>query len=205
LSFLSPTPLIRVPDVAITSQATTPDGALWVAYDEFDDIGGSPPGSSHHGLYRSQDGQVSHYELPGTIRVLAVAPDGSLHIGAGRGVIRIADGRLETLADVTQGQESFTRAFVPFDIAFTPDGDVWVGGIHSLARYNNKSWTQYDVNVRRLLVAPDGSLWGEGWDGVAGSGCCYVHVAGDRWVTYTHSAALPVSQELLGEIHRLID
>ena len=110
---------------------------------------------------------------------------------------------METLADVARGVDSFTRGFVPFDIAFTQDGEVWLGGVHSLARLDGEAWTQYDVPVRRLLAAPDGSLWGEGWDGIAGSNCCFVHVTGDAWVTYTHSASLPVSGELLGAIHRL--
>jgi hypothetical protein len=204
--FASPTPLIQMPlsrGKAITSFATTPDGALWYAFDRFDGAGGSLPGSQHDGLYRSQDGRVSHFDIPGTIRVLAVAPDGSLYIGAGRGVMQYAGGGLETLADVARGQGTFGRAFVPFDIAFAQDGAVWVGGIYSLARFDGETWTQYDVNVRRLLVAPDGSLWGEGWDGVAGSDCCFVHVTGDTWITYTHSAALPVPQELLGDIHDL--
>jgi hypothetical protein len=201
--FPSPTPLIQVPDEAITSFATTPDGALWYAFDEFDDIGASAPGSPHYGLYRSLDGRVTRFDIAGTIRVLAVAPDGSLYIGAGRGVMRYAGGGLQTLVDVTQGQGSFSRGFVPYDITFTQDGDVWVGGVYSLARFDGESWTQYDVNVRRLLVAPDGSLWGQGWDGVSGSNCCFVHVTGDRWVTYTHSAALPVPQDLLAEIHDL--
>jgi hypothetical protein len=192
-----------MPDKAITSFAATPDGALWYAFDEFDDIGGALPGSPHHGLYRSQDGRVSHFDIPGTIRVLAVAPDGSLYIGAGRGVMRYADGSLVTLAAVAHGQDGFARGFVPFDIAFGQDGDVWVGGVYSLARLDGGTWTQYDTNVRRLLVVPDGSVWGEGWDGIAGSDCCFVHVTGDAWITYTHSAALPVSQDLLGDIHEL--
>jgi len=201
----APAKVCLPPGTSIISYTTTPDGVLWYALDKFDDIGGSPPSSQHYGLYRSQDGQVSHLNIPCTIRVLAVAPDGSLYIGAGRGVLRYAGGRLETLADVEHGPETNLRGFFPFGIAFTPEGDVWVGGVHSLARYDGSTWTQYDVPVRRLFVAPDGSLWGEGWDGVVGSGCCYVHVTGDRWVTYTHSAALPVSRELLSDIHRLRD
>jgi hypothetical protein len=162
-------------------------------------------GSQHSGLYRSRDGQVSWFDIPGPIRALAVAPDGSLYIGAGRGVVRYGDGELQALVDVTQGQESFPRGFLPYDIAFAQNGDVWVGGVYSLARFDGEAWTQYDVNVRRLLAAPDGSLWGEGWDGVAGSDCCFVHITGDTWTTYTHSDTLPVSETLLDEIYSLLD
>jgi hypothetical protein len=201
----SPTPVAQMPDRAFTSFATTPDGALWYGFDEFDAAGGSRPGSQHYGLYRSHDGRVSRFDLPGTIRSLAVAPNGSLYIGAGLAVWRYADGQLERLVDTAQDRAVLTQAFVPFDIAFGREGDVWVGGVYSVARYDGGTWTRYDVNVRRLLAAPDGSLWGEGWDGLAGSDCCYVHITGNRWVTYTHSAALPVSQELLGDIRRLRD
>jgi streptogramin lyase len=188
---------------AITSFATTPDGALWYAFDDFDGVGGTPPGNPYHGLYRSLEGQVSRFDVPGTIRVLAVAPDGSLYIGAGRGVLRYANSGLTTLADVERGVDTFTQGFVPYDIAFGQDGVVWVGGVYSLARLDGKGWTQYDVNVRRLLVAPDESIWGEGWDGAAGSDCCFIHITGDTWVTYTHSAVLPVPQELLDDIRAL--
>jgi hypothetical protein len=203
--FPSPTSSIQMPDKAITSSATTPDGALWYAFDKFDDIGASAPGSQHDGLYRSLDGQFARFDIPGPIRVLSVAPDGSLYIGAGRGVMRYAGGGLQILVDVTRGPGSFSRAFVPYDITFTQDGDVWVGGVHSLARFDGGTWTQYDVNVRKLLVAPGGSLWGEGWDGIAGNDCCFVHIEGNTWMTYTHSAVLPVSQELLDDIHALRD
>jgi hypothetical protein len=192
-----------MPDRAITSFAATSDGALWYAFDEYDAGGGAPPDSQHRGLYRSLDGRVSHFDVPGTIRVLAEAPDGRLYVGAGRGVLRYADGNLETLIDVERGHASFTRAFVPFDIAFTSNGDVWVSGVYSLARLDGEAWTQYAVNVRRLLVAPDGSIWGQGWDGRAGSDCCYVHVTGDGWTTFTHSAELPISGELLADLESL--
>jgi hypothetical protein len=194
-----------MPDRAITSLAETPDGALWVAFDEFDGGGGAPPGSQHYGLYRSLGKQVSRFDVPGTIHVLEVAPDGKLYIGAGRGVLRYTRGRLETLIDVEQGHASFARAFVPYDVAFAPGGEIWVGGVYSLARFDGETWTQYEVNVRRLLAAPDGSLWGQGWDGTAGSDCCFVHVAGEGWITYTHSAVLPVSQELFIQIQGLKD
>jgi hypothetical protein len=201
----SPTPGAWTPDKPITSFVTTSDGALWYAYDEFDDVGGAPPESQHHGLYRSLEGRVSHYDVPGTIRVLAQAPDGRLYVGAGCGVLRYADGSLEALIDVECGRSSFARAFVPFEVAFAPNGDVWVGGVYSLARFDGETWTQYEVNVRRLLAAPDGSVWGQGWDGRAGSDCCYVHVTGDTFVTYSHSAELPVSPELLASLESLKD
>lgn len=201
--FPTATPSARMPDQAITSFATTVDGALWYAFDEFDGGGGSPPGSPQHGLYRSKDGRVTHYDVPGTIRVLEVAPDGSLYVGAGCGVLRHRDDQLETLAEVDCSQDTFAQAFVPFDIVAAENNHIWVGGVYSLARFDGETWTEYDVHVGRLLVAADDSLWGEGWDGIAGSNCCFVHIRGSAWVTFTHSATLPVSQELLHQVHDL--
>lgn len=205
----SPTPSLvsihptRVPNTSITSYAVTPDGSLWYAFDEFDDIGGSSPYSQNLGLYRLKDGRVSHFDISGTIRVLKVAPDGSLYVGVGCGVLRYGKGKWETLANVDCERSSFTGPMFPFDIAFAGNGDVWVGGIHRLARFDGATWTEYDVKARRILVAPDGSLWAEGWDGKANSDCCFTHVTGDTWATYPHSAALPVSDELRKRIHEL--
>jgi len=197
------TPPVQVLDQAITSYAVASDGALWYAFDTFDGGGASPPGSQHYGLYRSLNGQVSHWPVPGIIRAIKEAPDGSLYVLAGWGVLRYADGALETLIDLKYGSDAFDRAFLPISLDFTPDGDVWIGGVHSLVRFDGNTWTQYEVNVRRLLIAPDGSVWGQGWDGRSGSDCCFVHVTGDAWVTYPHSAELPVSAELLDDIQGL--
>jgi len=97
----------------------------------------------------------------------------------------------------------FAQALSPFDIAFAPNGDLWVGGVYSLARFDGREWTQYGVPARKLLVAPDGSVWADGWDGLADSDCCFTHITGSTWVTYTHSAPLPVSDDLLVDIHAL--
>lgn len=193
----------REPSKAITSSAVTPDGSLWYAFDEFDDVGGSAPYSQNLGLYRLKDGQVSHFDIPGTIRVLEAAPDGSLYVGAGCGVLRYGRDRWETLANVDCERSSFAGPMFPFAFAFAENGDVWVGGVHRLARFDGTTWTEYDVRARRILVAADGSVWAEGWDGRANSACCFTHIAGSTAVTYTYSATLPVSEDLLKRIREL--
>jgi hypothetical protein len=117
--------------------------------------------------------------------------------------MRYRDGRWETLLD-TQGDPAMSAApFAPFDIDFGPNGQLWVAGIHSLARFESGAWTQIVMPARRLLVAPDGSIWAEGWDGRAGSDCCFNHLTGSTWVTYTHSAVLPVAPDLEERIREL--
>jgi hypothetical protein len=148
-----------------------------------------------------KDSQVSHIPLPALIHSLKVAPDGTLYVAVGRGVLRYKLGQWETLADL-DGHD-FNQVLFPTDMAFAANGDVWVAGIFSLAYYNGKTWTEYNINARRVLVAPDSSIWTEGWNGVANSDCCFMHLIGNTWITYTHSAGLPVSKELLKSIQAL--
>ena len=188
---------------ASTSSATTSDGSRWVAFDQFDGAGGSFLYSPHLGLYRMREGHISHLDIPATIRALRVAPDGSLYVVAGFGILRYSQEKWQTLLRLEGAPRIFPQPFSPFDIAFAPNGDLWVGGVYSLAYFDGKTWTQYGVPARRLLVAPDGSVWADGWDGLADSDCCFTHVTGSTWVTYTHSAPLPVSDDLLVDIYAM--
>jgi hypothetical protein len=188
---------------ASTAAATTPDGSSWYSFDQFDGGGGSPPYAPMLGLYRLQPDRLAHYDIPGAIRVLAAGPEGALYAGTGCGVLRYRNDSWETLIDPACAGSAFSGPFIPFDIAFGSGGDLWVGGIFTLLHYDGSGWTQYDIRARRLLVAPDDTVWTEGWDGRADSDCCYTHLTGDSWVTYTHSAPLDVPAELLAQIHDL--
>ena len=188
---------------ASSTAAVTPDGAHWFGFDTFDGGGGSPPYSPLLGLYRLQNGRLSHQDVPGVIRVLKVAPDGALYLGAGCGVWRWRVGLWETLAPLDCAQTVFHSALFPFDFAFAADGTLWVAGIHALAHWHGTAWTEINVPARRLLVTPDDSVWTEGWDGRANVDCCFWRVTGSSWVTYTHSAALPVSPDLQAHIRDL--
>jgi hypothetical protein len=200
-----PTPTVdlhQMPNLGTTSSAVTPDGSLWYAFDEFDSIGGSPPYSQNLGLYRLKDGQVSHFDIPATIRVLEVAPDGSLYVGAGCGVLRYLENDWETLLDLECGHRSVVTKLFPLDIGFVDNGDVWVGGAHSLARFDGKTWKEYEIPALRIAVASDGTVWASGWDGRADSNCCLTHVTGDRWITYTWTANVPIEPEVLQSLLR---
>jgi hypothetical protein len=175
----------------VTVWTIAADGSLWYAFDELD-VG--IPDFPDLGLYRLRENQISHYEVPGAIRALEATPDGSLYVGVGCGVLRYDSGEWDTLAnpDCT----SFARLLMPVDIAVTDNGDVWVAGIWGSARYDGEIWTTYNINATRLLVAPDGSLWTEGWDGRANSNCCFAHFVNNTWMTYTLSATAPISMEI---------
>jgi hypothetical protein len=118
--------------------------------------------------------------------------------------LRYRAGEWETLLDVQYNHPpNFPEAFNPFDLAFAANGEVWVAGIFNLAHFDGQTWTPYAIPARRILVAPDQSVWADGWDGNAEGDCCITHLTGSTWITYTHSASLPVSEELLGEIRAL--
>jgi hypothetical protein len=189
---------------AATTTATLPDGSSWYGFDQFDGGGGTPPYAPMLGLYRQQRDQLGHFDIPGAIRVLTAGPDGALYVGTGCGVLRYQGDGWETLLDPACGGSPFTGPFVPVDLEFGSSGDLWAGGVFTLLHYDGAQWTQYDIRARRILVAPDDTVWAEGWDGRAGSGCCYTHLTGDSWVTYTHSATLPVPAGLQDQIHDLL-
>jgi streptogramin lyase len=191
------------PNREITSSAVTLDGAVWYSYDRFDDVGGSPPGAQNGRLYRLEAGQISDHKILGTIRTLEVGPDGDLYVAAGCGLMKMRNGIWESAAEVDCARSTFSGPMVSFDIAFAPDGAVWLAGIHSLARFDGRSWVEYGVNARRLTALPDGTVWAEGWDGRMGSRCCFVQVRGTDVVTYDHTAALPVAANELREIREL--
>lgn len=181
----------------MTSSAVTPDGSLWYAFDAFDGLGGSPPGSQDHGLYRLFDGQITHFDIPATIRVLEVAPDGSLYIGAGCGVLRLREDSLESLLDIDCGPDRPVSGLFPLDITFTDDGRVWVGGALNLASYDGNDWTEYKIPAWRVAIASDGSIWAVGWDGRAESNCCVTHITASQQITYTWTSDIPAEPEVL--------
>jgi hypothetical protein len=180
------------------SVVTTPDDSLWCTFEGPYD---TEPYVTPAGLYRVKDGQVSHIPMTALIHSLKVASDGTLYVAAGRGILRYRRGQWETLASLDG--HAFNQTLIPTDVAFADNGDVWVAGIFGLARFDGKTWTEYDINARRVLVAPDNSIWTEGWNGTASSDCCFTHLTGNTWVTYTHSARLPVSKELFKSIRAL--
>jgi hypothetical protein len=148
-------------------------------------------------LYRRLDGEIIHYDIPATIRVLEVAPDGSLFIGAGCGVLRYRDDVLESLLDIDCNPDQPVSGLFPLDIAFTNDGRAWVGGAYNLASYNSSGWIEYDIPAQRVAIASDGTIWTYGWDGRAEHNCCLTHIAGSQLITYTLTADIPAEPKVL--------
>jgi len=160
-------PLYDLRDLAIT-----PDGTVWAATGE--------------GLLRL-NGEVWERVLEGKeANALAVAPDGSLWVGVGGQVQRFDGASWET---VFPCGEYLPRGKV-LDIGFTPDGAGWVANGFGLASFDGQGWTTHDGLINSLLVAPDGALWMNGWEGTQGS--FYVaRFDGEKWTTLKGADSFP--------------
>lgn len=165
----------------VTAAAVTPDGAAWFGSgdDAFWAAGG--------GLSRF-DGHDWQYNLgDGNVRVLAVAPDGSPWAGMGCEVWRFDGVAWEVMArcdDLPHGNV--------LDIVFTADGSAWIATGFGLARLDSQSWTTYDKLANALAVAPDGTIWVNGWEGSQGSQ--YVaRFDGESWTAYRGVDSYPGS------------
>lgn len=164
----------------VTTIAVTRDGAAWFG---FGDHSTSTPGG---GLSRF-DGHAWQYFLDDAeVNVLAVGPDGSLWAGVGCDLRRFDGIVWETVA----GCGEVLPPGNILDIAFTPDGAMWVANGFGLARFDGRSWTVYDKLINSLEVAPAGTLWMNGWEGLQDS--FYVaRLDGENWTIYNTSDSFP--------------
>ncbi len=164
----------------ITTVAVTPDGVAWFG---FGNHSVSTPGG---GLSRF-NGQEWQYALgDAEVDVLAVAPDGSLWAGVGCEVQRFDGITWET---VGRCGDDFPAGNI-LDIAFALDGVVWVANGFGLASFDGESWTEYEGFVNSLHVAPDGTLWVNGWEGTQGSQ--YVgRFDGENWTRLKPADSFP--------------
>jgi ligand-binding sensor domain-containing protein len=162
------------------SVAVTPDGAAWFA---FGDESLSTNGSGLSQL----DGQEWQYHLgDAEVGAPAVAPDGSLWVGAGCSIQRFDGAAWETLAQCDQELPVGNI----LDIEFAADGSVWVASGLNLIQYDGQTWTRHDKLVHAVVAAPDGSVWVNGWDGSLGSQ--YVaRFDGSEWTIYSTSETFP--------------
>ena len=120
----------------------------------------------------SFDGQTWRYitstgGLPAAdnVRVLQVAPDGSLWAGGGCGLGRLHEGVWEDLALCDQVDGNIRH------LAFAPDRAVWLATEWSVFRMNGQELTRYEQQLpMAIAVDADGTVWvshnpisGAGW------------------------------------------
>jgi sugar lactone lactonase YvrE len=162
-----------------TSVAVTPDGAAWFG---FGDQSVSTPGG---GLSRF-DGHDWEYHLDNAVvNALAVSPDGSLWVGAGCNVQRFDGVKWEAVA--LCGEYLLTGNVS--DIDFTPDGSAWVATGFGLLNIGGERMA-YERLINSVSVAPDGSIWANGWEGAQDS--FYVaRFDWQNWTTYRGADSYP--------------
>ena len=119
-------------------------------------------------------------------------------------VIALDDADRQSLWRLTAGEwvAQGASGSLDFDlqtIAETPDGAVWVAGEGGLARYDGTLWRRFSAdevgtpNIRELVVAPDGTLWGIGVDwaiGTRGDRIVAVRYSGGTFTTFEVPVAL---------------
>jgi hypothetical protein len=186
------------PKAAVLS-ATTADGARWYVYDTTCGF----PCYKRFGLYRLQDDNLTHYDVPGHITSLQVLRDGNLYVGSTATVFRMDAGALvDVLADV-YAPVDIQGAWEPVDMALTSDGDLWVAGKLQLAHFGRDHSTVHQIVALGVTVAPDDSAWVLGWNGQNPFTCCYYHVQKDKVQEYGLAESLPVSAELEQQIQAM--
>jgi WD40 repeat protein len=162
-----------------TAVAVTPDGAAWFG---FGDHSASTPGG---GLSRFDGHDWQYYLDNAEVNTLAVSPDGSLWVGAGCDVQRFDGVHWE---DVALCGEYLMTGNVS-DIDFTPNGSAWVATGFGLLRIDGER-TAYERMIGSVAVAPDGSIWANGWEGTQDS--FYVaRFDWQNWTTYRGADSFP--------------
>jgi hypothetical protein len=152
--------------------AVTPDGTVWAATGE--------------GLMRLQGVGWESILEGKEANALAIAADGSLWVGLGGQVQRLDGASWET---VFSCGEHLPRGKV-LDIEFTLSGAVWIANGFGLASFDGQEWTTYDRLINSLVVAPDGALWMNGWEGTQGS-FFVARFDGEKWTTLKGADSFP--------------
>lgn len=171
----------------ITTVAVTPDGAAWFGFGDtsFPSPGGGV--SRFDGWQWELLDQRMGLAVNDNVTLLAVGPDGRLWAGAGCELGYRADGAWHRAA----GCDDFSRdapAGNVIDLAFEPDGGVWVATGFGVHRFDGEAWTTWDGLLPTSIVVTakgtvliqqsslgEGDLWlyqGNGWEPVRGDPPC---------------------------------
>jgi len=186
------------PEAAVKS-AETADGVHWYAFDNPGSVYNNP----RHGLYRWQDGELTHFEVPFAITCLQVLRDGQLYLGGNGSILRVEEDHLVALLVEEYALIETDSWGLPLEMALTAEGDLWVAAQYQLLRFGRDHSQAYDLLVYRVMLAADDTVWALGWDGIAESDCCFFRVQGDQVDQFGFGETLPVSPELASQIRAM--
>ncbi len=159
-----------MPPFAVSDIAIAPDGAIWLAYYQGEELLAHFDGATWHTFTSDKKyaPQFPFFEAP----VIAVTPNGDVWLGSrgGLGVAHINSAGL-LAADSEDAWTCYTTqdGLVSNDItsiAVAPDGAVWFGSAAGVSRFAGNVWTTYTANdgmasdkINTIAVAPNGDLW----------------------------------------------
>ncbi|MFW6115942.1 MAG: hypothetical protein ACOC7Y_02650 [Chloroflexota bacterium] len=171
----------------ITTVAVTPDGAAWFGFGDtsFPSPGGGV--SRFDGRQWELLDQRTGLAINDNVTLLAAGPDGRLWAGAGCELGYRADGTWQRVA----GCDDFSRdgsGGNVIDLAFEPDGTVWVATGFGVHRFDGEAWRSWGNLLPTSMVVTaegtvlirqsplgEGGLWayrGDGWERVSGGVPC---------------------------------
>ena len=139
---------------AVTGVAVAADGVAWFAF-------GDDHGQAAGGGLAAFDGRRWRYvtranglPVPDNVRVLTLAPDGSLWAGGACQLARLRGERWEIMAACDPLDGNIRQ------LAFAPDGAVWFASEWNLFRLSGGVLTRYEQQLPlALTVAADGAAW----------------------------------------------
>jgi len=180
------------------SVAAAPDGAIWVAaFDSNEAIGVARFDGRSWVSYGHSDGLPGPNETASYVIASALPTKDGVFVGTGGGIYRLAGDRWE---------RAWPRGPSPLmdlrDVLAVSREELWATDIFQggLAHYRAGVWTRESIDpdtpagqVSDLALAPDGSLWAAGPDGVA-----YRHDG--RWTVVDAAEASPIAVDRDGSV-----
>ncbi len=133
-------------------------------------------------VYYLDGSEWEGFNIPGWIRTLEVAPDGSLWAGTNKGICRISKVKEELICYTTvDGLVHDTVQSISAD----PNGNLWIGTAGGVSFFTGQTWSSYTTNnglvsnnVLSTAIDSDDSLWFGTADGIS-------HYDGTNWVSFS--------------------
>lgn len=123
-----------------------------------------------YGLYRERNGEQFAYGMPVYVRSLKQLRDGNIYIGSNELFVVNGD-RLEP-----PDFAPLLNDYQIHDMAMTSKGEVWAAAFLEVLHFGHEESTVYDLIANTISITPDDTVWIDGWDGLADSGCCIFRI-----------------------------
>lgn len=135
-----------------------------------------------YGLFRIREGEEPYaFGKSEYVRALKLLRDGNVYVGNNKILVVKRDQLVPTDFAPLPSDASVQI----HDMAMTSNGEIWAVG-YKLIHYGHETSTYHDFLAysHTVTIAPDDSVWIDGWDGVADSNCCIYHIKNETVTSY---------------------